>query len=564
MISDTSNFTRYFSIAVLAVLCTACAQQTGERDKPAYRIETLVPGSALHEPNGITFGPDGMLYAGSVSAQTVYRIDVESGQIDVVVPAPLGEADDIAFAPNGTMVWTALISGEIRALRVDGTIDVIVADMALINPVDFTTDGRMFAARMGFDRLYEFPIDRELVSTQDPRLVASKIGNLNSFEITAEDDLYGPLLNIGTVAHIDIETGAVTPIADNLGKVVAINLDSNGSLWAVDWASGNLWRIDRDIDSADSPVPGWREPELIATLEPPLDNLAIGPDDMVYISRPAHSAIDRVDPATGAQHSLIVGHLASPGDLVIMAHDGHEALLVADGYGYRIVDTQTGDVTTTFDLTEFGFPGAASAVAVNDRFFALTNTSTRPRVYLVDRASGETVRRWTGIKAPSGIVLRENGDPIVTDFATGRVIGLSQADKKHREVLADGLAGPVGLAWNGTTGVYVTEALAGTLASIDLADGSKTIISAGLTQPEGLTVLTDGRVAVVEVGKQRLVAIDPASGTLEALATHLPVGRRTADTANPVYLPSGVAQGADGSLYVTGDLDNSILKLVAN
>jgi sugar lactone lactonase YvrE len=334
------------SIAALATLGAACSGggdgHGGGDSDGTYRIETLVPGSTLHAPNGITFGPDGMLYAGSVGAQIIYRIDVATAAVEIVVPAPAGEADDIAFAPDGTMVWTALIGGEIRALREDGTIDALVSGMALINPVHFTTDGRLFAAQVGFDRLYEFPLNDEN-NEQEPRLVASKIGNLNSFEITVDDDLYGPLSNIGTIAHIDIETGAVTPIAENLGKTVAVNLDSNGSVWTVDWASGNLWRIDPNGSQ-------WREPQLVATLEPPLDNLAIGPDDMVYVSRPAHSAIDRIDPHTGEHHSFISGHLASPGGLAIMTHNGREALLVADGYGYRVVDTETGAVTTTFDI----------------------------------------------------------------------------------------------------------------------------------------------------------------------------------------------------------------------
>jgi len=541
------------SITVLAAFGAACS---GGDDAP-YRIETLVPGSALHAPNGITFGPDGMLYAGSVAAQVIYRIDVATGQVEIVVPMPAGEADDIAFAPDGTMVWTALIGGEIRALRADGAIDVIVSGKALINPVYFTTDGRLFSAQVGFDRLYEFPVDRDLKSTQEPRLVASKIGNLNSFEITADDSLYGPLSNIGTVAHIDIETGVVTPIAENLGMVVAVNLDSHGSIWAVDWASGNLWRIDPDGGQ-------WRDPQLIATLEPPLDNLAIGPDDMVYVSRPAHSSIDRVDPNTGEHRSLITGHLAAPGGLAIMRHNGREALLVADGYAYRVVDTHTGAVTATFDIAEFGFPGAATDVAVNDQFFALSNLGLRPRVYLVDRTNYKTVLAWTKIKTPYGLVLRDNGDPIVADFSTGTLIGLNRADRKQREILADGLAGPVGLAWAAPNAVYVTEALAGTLVRIDLEDGSKTTINKDLAQPEGLTVLADGRVAVVEVGTQRLLAIDPANGAVEVLATQLPVGERAAHSPAPVFLPSGVAQGADGSLYVSGDRDNSILKLVAN
>ncbi len=96
---------------LLATFSSACTTNSG----PATaQLETLVPGSALHAPNGLTFGPDGYLYAGSVGAQTVFRIDVSNAAVEVVVPAPLGEADDVAFSPDGRLVWTALVAGEIR------------------------------------------------------------------------------------------------------------------------------------------------------------------------------------------------------------------------------------------------------------------------------------------------------------------------------------------------------------------------------------------------------------------------------------------------------------------
>ena len=535
-------------IAGLAgALTTACTESA---DAP-YDVEILVPGGPLHSPNGITFGPDGRLYVGSVAAQTIYRVDVSTGAVEVVVPAPDGEADDIAFAPDGTMVWTALLAGEIRALRADGSIDTIASNKALINPIHFTTDGRLFAAQKGFDRLYEFEYDGE--RRRDPRLVASKMGDINSFEIAADGSLYAPLSNIGTVARIDIETGAVTPIASNLGKVIAVNLDSRGRIWAVDLELGHLWRIDPDTGDA----------RIIATTEPPSDNLAIDSDDTVYVSRTAASAIMRVDPDTGEQSVVVPGNFALLGGLAIMTHQGREALLVADSYGYRVVDTQTGEVTTTFNLTDVGFPNAASDVAVNDEFLALTDMVTRPRVFLVDRADNTVIATWKNIEAPSGVVLQDNGNPIVADFATGRLIGLNRADRKQRAVLADGLAGPVGLAWAGPRAVYVSEALTGRLLRVDLENGSKITITDGLTQPEGLTVLADGRIAVVEVGMRRLIAVDPVTGNTEVLATQLPVGEPAAGAPAPVHVPSGVAQGADGSLYLTGDRDNSVLKLIA-
>ena len=542
---------RLVALAVVAGLTVALTSACADRNDGVYRVETLVAGGPLRAPNGITFGPDGRLYVGSVAAQSIYRVDVATGAVDVVVPAPAGEADDIAFAPNGTMVWTALLAGEIRAQRRNGSVYTVAADKALINPVYFTTDGRLFAAQKGFDRLYEFQFGKGSSQTE-PRLVASKMGDINSFEITADDKLYAPLSNIGTVARIDIETGTVTPIAENLGKVIAVNLDSRGQIWAVDLELGHLWRIDPDSGDA----------QIVATTEPPSDNLAIAADDAVYVSRTAASAIVRVDPASGEQSVVVPGNFSLVGGLALMTHRRREVLVVADSYGYRIVDTGTGAVTTTFKLTDVGFPYASSDVAVNDEFLALTDMITRPRVFLVDRSNYQTVATWTKIEAPAGVVLRDNGDPIVADFATGRIIGLSRTDRDLRDIVADGLAGPVGLGWAGPDALFVTEHTAGTLLRINLEDGSRTVISNTVSEPEGLTVLADGRVAVVEVGRRRVVAIDPTTGVSEVLAVELPVGTRVARAPESIYVPSGIAEGADGSLYLTSDQDNSVLKIL--
>lgn len=542
---------RLIALAVVAGLTVALTSACADRNDGVYRVETLVAGGPLRAPNGITFGPDGRLYVGSVAAQSIYRVDVATGAVDVVVPAPAGEADDIAFAPNGTMVWTALLAGEIRAQRKNGSVYTVAADKALINPVYFTTDGRLFAAQKGFDRLYEFQFGKGSSQTE-PRLVASKMGDINSFEITADDKLYAPLSNIGTVARIDIETGTVTPIAENLGKVIAVNLDSRGQIWAVDLELGHLWRIDPDTGDA----------QIVATTEPPSDNLAIAADDAVYVSRTAASTIVRVDPASGEQSVVVPGNFSLVGGLALMTHRRREVLVVADSYGYRIVDTGTGAVTTTFKLTDVGFPYASSDVAVNDEFLALTDMITRPRVFLVDRSNYQTVATWTKIEAPAGVVLRDNGDPIVADFATGRIIGLSRTDRDLRDIVADGLAGPVGLGWAGPDALFVTEHTAGTLLRINLEDGSRTVISNTVSEPEGLTVLADGRVAVVEVGRRRVVAIDPATGVSEVLAVELPVGTRVARAPESIYVPSGIAEGADGSLYLTSDQDNSVLKIL--
>ncbi|MGI9330816.1 MAG: Vgb family protein [Gammaproteobacteria bacterium] len=531
-------------IALLAVACTS------ENETTAASYSVLVPGSPLHSPNGLTLGPDGYLYAGSVASQTIFRVDPASGEVSVVVPPPAGEADDIAFSPDGQMAWTALVAGEIRTQLPDGQVAVLVPKQRLINPIDYTSDGRLFAGQMAIDRLYEFSADAE------PRLVTSKQGNLNSFEITADGQLFGPLLDKGAVAKIDIETGDVSLIAEGLGKVVAVNLDPDGRVWAIDWVSGDLWRIDPGAQDDQFEVP-----VRVATLVPPLDNLAVGQDGTVFVTRPAHSAIDRVDPDSGEVQSLVPGELAGPGGLTVIEQAGREVLLVADAHAWRLVDMTTGEVTAPTDLTQFGYPNAATHVVANADYFGFTHAAGRGRVYLVDRQDGKTATSWVGLKRPYGIVLGSDGDPIVADFDAGTIIGLSRSDRRSKALLAEDLKGPVGLAWAGPKSVYVTEATGGTLLKVSLDGGGRTSIATGLLQPEGIHPLADGRIAVVEVGRQRVIAIDPADGTITVLAEELPVGEGRDPITEPVYLPSDVTQASDGSLYLTGDRNNSVIRV---
>jgi len=126
---------------VLMAVCAGGCQSVNDtvNDTNEWRQNTLVPGSPIRSPNGIEFGPDGKLYAGSVGSKTIYRIDVKTREVDIVVPAPLGEADDLAFAPDGTLVWTALVAGEIRALRADGTAGCSPDKSVLINSLNLAS-----------------------------------------------------------------------------------------------------------------------------------------------------------------------------------------------------------------------------------------------------------------------------------------------------------------------------------------------------------------------------------------------------------------------------------------
>jgi hypothetical protein len=121
---------RFFTSLALAVTVAggALAQQGGPREAaPAkeYNQQFLVPGSWFHGVHGLAFNKDDQLFAGSVIGQTIYRVQVDSGEVDRVIDPPMGMADDIAFADDGTMAWTAFLLGKVYIRKPNGkTIEV--------------------------------------------------------------------------------------------------------------------------------------------------------------------------------------------------------------------------------------------------------------------------------------------------------------------------------------------------------------------------------------------------------------------------------------------------------
>jgi glucose/arabinose dehydrogenase len=85
------------------------------------------------------------------------------------------------------------------------------------------------------------------------------------------------------------------------------------------------------------------------------------------------------------------------------------------------------------------------------------------------------------------------------------------------------------------------------------------VLASGLAQPEGIAVLPDGAIAVAEVGARRLSLVGARGGRPRVIARDLPVGQMFTRTPSPVFMPTGVAAGDDGTIYVVGDRDNSLL-----
>lgn len=513
-----------------------------------WEVTRLVPGSAFHGVHGLGIDKAGHLFAGSVAGAMLYEVDIASGTAKVAVPSPIGMADDIAFAPDGTMAWTGFLTGDLYSRKGDGPIRKLASGLPGINSLAFRKDGRLYATTVFLgDSLYEIDVE----GVKPPRQIMERMGGLNGFEFGPDDKLYGPLWFKGQVARVDVDKAELTVVADGFKVPAAVNFDSKGNLFVVDTALGQLVRVD--------PKSGAKT--MVAQLKPSLDNLAIDDKDRIYVSNMADNGIQEVDPATGQAKQIIIGKLALPGGIAVTSENGSDTIHVADVFAYRTVDGVTGEVSEKARMHAAGvtleYPMSATAKG-NDVVLSSWFTGT---VQVIDGKTGATRDMLHGFKAPHDAIVLADGSILVAELGTKSLVRVSGEHGKDLTTLIGGLEGPVGLVGGPNSEVYVTEAFAGTVARVD-SNGEKTVLARELKMPEGIARSRDGKLIVAEVGAKRLIEIAPETGKVTEIAANLPIGLVGAPGGLPTHIPTGVAVGATGVIYFSSDVENAIYRVV--
>jgi sugar lactone lactonase YvrE len=512
-----------------------------------YEVTQLVPGSAFHGVHGLGIDKAGRLFAGSVAGAALYEVDRDKGTARIAIPTPEGMADDIAFAPDGTMAWTGFLTGDLYSRKNDGPIKKLASGLPGINSLAYRKDGRLYATTVFLgDTLYEIDVE----GVKPPRMIMEKMGGLNGFEFGPDDRLYGPLWFKGQVAKVDVDKAELTVVADGFKIPAAVNFDSKGNLWVVDSALGQLVRVD----------PKTSAKKMVAQLKPSLDNLAIDDKDRIFVSNMADNGIQEVDAETGAAKQVIIGKLALPGGIGVVSDGDKDTIYVADVFAYRTVDGKTGEVSEPARMHAAGvtleYPMSATAKG-DEVILSSWFTGT---VQVIDRKTGATKEMMHDFKAPHDAIRIDDGSILVNELGSKSLIRASGEHGKDRTVLIGALEGPVGLVGGPKGDVYVTEAFAGQVSKIG-SNGEKTVLAKDLKMPEGIALAGDGKLIVAEVGAKRIVEVDPQTGTVTEIAGNLPIGLVGAPGGLPTNIPTGVGVGASGTIYFSSDIENAIYKV---
>ena len=145
-------------------------------------------------------------------------------------------------------------------------------------------------------------------------------------------------------------------------------------------------------------------------------------------------------------------------------------------------------------------------------------------VEIFDRRSGRSLAVYHALKDPIDALVLDNGDVLVAEQGTGRLLVIDGSDADKRKIVAENLRGMAAMRAHSNDEVYVTDVVAGELLRVNIRSGKKTVISTGLDRPEGFDVAPDGSIVLAEVGKQRLLRIDSTSGAMSEIARNLAIG----------------------------------------
>ncbi|MGB0537670.1 MAG: hypothetical protein ACPGJX_09905 [Alloalcanivorax venustensis] len=535
---------RWLSLSALLLGAVACSTTPppppqAEYGEPAV-VEGPLPYLGVH---GLGIDPRGRLLAGSVVGQSLSLVDRESGAVSPFVGPPAGMADDVAFGPDGEVAWTAYLVGELRIRNAAGEIRTVASGLPGLNSLAYTEDGRLFATQvfMG-DALYE--IDRS--GEQPPRKIIEGMGGLNGFEFGPDGHLYGPLWFKGEVVRVNVESGEMDTVADGFRIPAAVNFDGQGRLYVVDSATGELLRLQ----------PGTAEKVRVARLKPSLDNLAIDKQaGLLYVSNMADNSIQEVDLADGRVRDLVRTRLAAPSGLAMVGDQMH----IADTFAYRVMDTGSGDIREVGRMWASHLEYPLNAWA-DEHVVVLTSWATGT-VQVFDRASGEMTHGFHDFQAPHDAVQLADGSLLVAELATGRLLRVSGEQGEQREAVVVALAGPAGMAFNADRSTLFVTTAGGSVWAVNPADWSKRRVRDGLAMPEGISVSAAGKLLVMEVGKQRLLEIDPVDGATRTLAEDLPVGLPALEGLPPTGVFNDVVEAANGDLFFTADRDAGLYRL---
>lgn len=508
---------------------------------PGWQLSRWLPPSGLFGANGMQFGPDGRLYVAQAFGSQITAIDITSGNLETISPlgGPIVAPDDVAFDSQGTMYATEVMSARVCARAPSGAVRIVADNLPGANGVTVHEDRVFIDEFRRGGRIFElYPH-----TGRAPRLIADDLFAPNALAVGPDGKLYFPLVPLGEVWRVDIETGAREKVVDGLKSPPAVKFNRRGELIVPQAATGEIVRI--DIQSGARTV--------IAQVRPGIDNLAISPDNRLFISHFIDGGVAEVA-TDGSNTERVLVSRGFVGPWGLACGDAGQ-LYVADGLSLAEV-SPTGEVSRLGGLLDERFPGFVRGLATGapGELLLTTVNGDVVRYFPAERSFKTLVRK---LQQPYGLACEANGTVVVTEAGTGKLLRVDTAGQVS--TVTTGLLQPCDVVAASDGTLLVSETSSGHVIRVD-KNGSISSVLDGLANPKGIALQQD-TLLVLDHGTKELHAVSLTSGLTDILATDLPIGDPPGCSRGPMDFPGGLAVGHDGTIYIAGDGEGSVLTL---
>ena len=519
----------------------------GPQATQGWQIGHLSPPSGLFGANGMRFGPDGKLYVVQAFGSQVSALDPETGACQTVSPVggPIVAPDDIVFDSHGTMYVTEVMSSRVSARTPNGQTRVIADNVPAANGITAYQD-RLFMdeCRPG-GRLFELYPDGRA-----PRLIADNLALPNALSVGPDEHLYFPQIAAGEIWRVPLTGGAPQRFIAGLAIPTAVKFDQKGMLTTTQAGNGEIAKI--DIQSGTKTIVG--------KVRPGIDNLAIDPSNRLFISHFVDGGVAEIL-SNGQERVLVPAGFLGPWGL---AASSSGTVYTCDG-GSLVAIVPGGQRSRPGMLLDEGFPGFVRGLAAGPGGTLYVTTSAgNVASYHPETRASQTFA--TGLNELLGIACAPDGSCIVAEAGAGRLLKID--GKGTITVLASGLGRPAGVVVADNGACCVSEEDKGRVVQIN---GGTTTVIDGLQKPQGLA-LAGGQLLILDAGSKELIAFSLTTKQRQTLASNLPVGAAPGIAPKPLpgipdLIPgplspfAGLAVGGDGTIYIAGDGEGSVLTL---
>lgn len=521
------------------------AGNAGPKAAAGWQVTALSPASGLFGANGMRIGPDGRLYVVQAFGSQISAVNTSTGACETISPVggPIVAPDDIVFDSHGVMYVTEVMNARVCARTSDGKTRIIADNVPGANGITAYKDRLFMDECRPEGRLFElFPDGRA------PRLIADSLALPNALSVGPDEQIYFPQIAAGEIWRVPLSGGTPQRFMSGLAVPTAVKFDQKGVLTTTQAGNGEILKI--DIQSGAKTT--------ISKVRPGIDNFAVDADNRLFISHFIDGGVAEIL-SNGQERVLVPAGLLGPMGLAV-GSDG--TLYAGDGMSVVVI-SRDGKRSRPGMLLDEGFPGFVRGVAAGPggSLYVTNSAGSVSSYHPGTRAAQELT---TGLQEALGLACAPDGSAIVAEAGAGRVVKVSA--KGDVSVVAQGLGRPAGVAAASDGSCYVSEASAGRVIKLN---GGKSTVVEGLQTPQGVALAGD-QLLVLDVGSKELISFSLSTKQRQTLASNLPIGAAPGITPKPLMgvpglIPgplspfAGLAVGSDGTIYVAGDGEGSVL-----